>query len=147
MTSSVLVERSFEVNVTLECAWALLAEVERWPEWAPHIRSARLEGELGPASEGRFALRPVGTARFRMSSWQPPVSWTWHGRAVGLPIDYHHHFETVLRDRTRLRWTVELTDGRVGARARAFARVYGSNLDRAWPGFVAWAESEAADGL
>ena len=31
------VRRSFEVAAPLEGAWHRLAEVERWPEWAPHI--------------------------------------------------------------------------------------------------------------
>lgn len=146
MASSVLVERSFEVRVRHERTWELLAEVERWPEWAPHIRTANLEGGgLGPESEGRFTFRPGGSARFRMTSWRPPASWTWHGRALGLPIDYHHHFQALDGGRTRLTWTVELAGARVGLRAKAFARAYGRNLDRAWPAFVAWAESQAAD--
>lgn len=140
-----MVERSFEVAVATERTWDLLAEVERWPEWAPHIRTVRLDGgALGPGSEGRFGLRPVGSATFRMTAWQPPVSWTWHGRGLGLPIDYRHGFQALDATRTRLTWTIELTDGTpAGVRADLFSRVYVRNLDRAWPRFVAWAEGEA----
>ncbi len=144
MASSVLVERSFVVGAPLERTWTLLADVGRWPEWAPHIRTAHLDdGVLGPGSEGRFTFRPAGSARFHMTSWRPPTSWTWHGRALGLPIDYHHRFEAVDDERTRLTWTVELAGARAGLRAKAFARAYGRNLDRAWPSFVRWAEERA----
>lgn len=146
MSPTVLVERSFEVGVPLDRTWALLSTVERWPEWAAHIRTASLDSApLGPESEGRFTFRPVGSARFRVTTWRPPVSWTWHGRALGLPIDYHHGFDTIDDQRTRLTWTVELCAPDTGIRARAFARTYSRNLDRAWPKFVTWAEAHASE--
>ena len=37
--TSATVKRVFEVDAPLEEAWQRLAEVERWPEWAPHITS------------------------------------------------------------------------------------------------------------
>jgi pimeloyl-ACP methyl ester carboxylesterase len=45
---------------------------------------------------------------------------------------------------TRLRWVVEVAEGRRGLRAGAFARIYARLVDRAWPRFVAWAREEAA---
>ena len=33
--TSATVKRVFEVDAPLEEAWQRLAEVERWPEWAP----------------------------------------------------------------------------------------------------------------
>lgn len=144
-SSDVLVERSFEIAVPIDRAWDLLAQVERWPEWAPHIRTAHVEGaSLGSRAEGWFRFRPVGSARFAMTTWRPPTSWTWRGRALGLCIDYHHHFQSVGTDRTRLTWVVELVDGGSGLRTKAFTRTYGRNVDRAWPRFVAWAEDQAA---
>lgn len=143
-SSVVLVERSFEIAVPVDRAWDLLAQVERWPEWAPHIRTAHVEGApVGARSEGWFRFRPVGSAHFAMTTWRPPMSWTWRGRALGLSIDYHHHFQAVGTERTRLTWVVELADGGPGLRAKAFARTYGRNVDRAWPSFVAWAEDQA----
>jgi hypothetical protein len=138
-----LLERSFEVEAPVVVVWGLLADVERWPEWAPHLRSARLErSPLGPDVAGRFGLRPFGTARFVMTSWQPPRSWTWQGAAFGIPIAYHHAFEPVDDKRARLTWTVELLAERVGIRARLFARIYARNVDRAWPSFVEWAKAQ-----
>lgn len=36
----VTVERVFEVDASLDDAWRRLADVQRWPEWAPHITAA-----------------------------------------------------------------------------------------------------------
>ena len=56
------VRRSFEVDAPLEEAWHRLAEVERWPEWAPHIVSVEVSppGELGPTSSGAFRIKGAG---------------------------------------------------------------------------------------
>jgi hypothetical protein len=58
------VERVFEVDAPLEEAWHRLAEVERWPEWAPHITSVTVSppGELGPTSSGAFQIKRLGAA-------------------------------------------------------------------------------------
>ena len=91
-----LVERTFEVGVPLAAAWSILGDVESWPRWAPHIRSARLaDGELGPDTAGEFHFRPAGSATFTVTEWKPKTSWTWRGRAFGLPIDYTHHYRTL----------------------------------------------------
>jgi uncharacterized membrane protein len=53
-----VVHRTFEVEAPLEQAWHRLADVERWPEWAPHIRSVDVSppGELGPTSRGALDI-------------------------------------------------------------------------------------------
>jgi uncharacterized membrane protein len=37
--TKISVQKSFEVEAPLEEAWHRLAEVQRWPESAPHIAS------------------------------------------------------------------------------------------------------------
>lgn len=139
-----LVERSFEVGVDRATAWSLLSKVERWPEWAPHIKRATLEGgPLGSKSSGSFSFRPVGSGSFAMTAWEPPSRWTWSGKALGLPIEYHHAFEELAGNRSRLVWTVELATAKPGLRSALFARIYSRNIDRAWPKFVRWAEDSA----
>lgn len=75
-----------------------------------------------------------------MTSWQPPESWTWHGRVLGLPIDYIHQFQSVDDHRSELIWRVDLVESTPDLRARIFTAIYTRNLDRAWPGFVSWGE-------
>jgi Polyketide cyclase / dehydrase and lipid transport len=140
----ILVERVFDVGLPADRVWALLAQVERWPEWAPHIRRARVVGggPLGPESKGDLRFWPAGSGSVHMTTWEPHHLWTWRGRVVGLPVVYQHYFEALPGPTTRLRWVVELAEGRRGPRANAFALVYARIVDRAWPRFVAWAQQQ-----
>jgi carbon monoxide dehydrogenase subunit G len=141
-----LVERTFEVDVPAERAWQLLADVARWPEWAPHITSASVDppGAVGPTSKGVFRFRPVGRAAFEMTAWDPPRSWTWTGHVMGVTIEYDHAFEKIDQTRSRLRWVVRTASGRRGVRARVFAVIYSPLIERAWPAFARWAEQPDA---
>jgi carbon monoxide dehydrogenase subunit G len=108
------VKRVFEVDAPLEEAWQRLAEVERWPEWAPHIPSVTVSppGVLGPTSSGALQIKRLGRNTFRMSVrmsvWEPPVRWEWVGGLPGVRICYDHRFESSGPAVTRLEWLVEL---------------------------------------
>jgi hypothetical protein len=132
-----LLQRTFEVPVSVADAWTALADVKRWPEWAPHIAAVRLtpEGPVTATTSGAFRFRPIGRARFWMTGFDPPRSWTWTGRVLGVRIDYDHAFGDLGPNRARLTWTVRCE--RPGLRARVFASVYGRLVDRAWPRFTA----------
>jgi hypothetical protein len=138
------VERVFDVEVPPEEAWRRLAEVERWPEWAPHITSVTVTppGPLTPASSGTVRVRHLGSSTFRMSAWEPPLRWEWTGGVPGMRIIYDHRFTpSVDPDGTTLTWTVSL-DGPLAVVARpVFARVYGGNVDRAIPRLQEWIRS------
>ena len=66
--TSATVKRVFEVDAPLEEAWRRLAEVERWPEWAPHITSVTVSPpeELGPTSSGALQIKRLWRNTFRM---------------------------------------------------------------------------------
>jgi hypothetical protein len=53
-------------------AWQRLAEVERWPEWAPHITLVTVSppGALGPTSSGALHIKRLGR-----TSLPPPLVW------------------------------------------------------------------------
>jgi hypothetical protein len=138
--TSATVKRVFEVDAPLEEAWHRLAEVERWPEWAPHITSVTVSppGELGPTSSGALQIKRLGRNTFRMSVWEPPVRWEWVSRLPGVRIYYDHRFESSGPAATRLEWLVELRGPLAPLIRRAFARVYGRNVDRAIPRLQEW---------
>jgi hypothetical protein len=79
------VQRIFQVDAPLEEAWHRLAEVERWPEWAPHIISLSVSppGELGPTSPRAFKITRLGRNTFRSSAWDRPVRSEWVGDLPG----------------------------------------------------------------
>ncbi|HEX6011511.1 MAG TPA: SRPBCC family protein [Geminicoccaceae bacterium] len=134
------VKRVFEVDAPLEEAWQRLAEVERWPEWAPHITWVTVSppGVLGPTSSGALQIKRLGRNTFRMSVWEPPVRWEWVGGLPGVRICYDHRFESSGPAVTRLEWLVELHGPLAPLIRPVFARVYGRNLDRAIPRLQEW---------
>ena len=136
----VAVERTFDVGVPLEEAWRRLAEVERWPEWAPHITSVTVSpsGPLGPGSSGALHIKRFGRNTFRMTAWDPPARWEWVGGVPGLGIRYDHRFTAAGPTRTRLDWTVELGGPLARISKPVFTRIYGRNVDRAIPRLQAW---------
>lgn len=138
--ATVAVQRSFVVEVGPEVAWARLAQVERWPEWASHITSATLSpGALGPKSSGVLRIRRLGDNAFEMTAWEPPDRWEWTGGIPGARIVYDHRFEaTADGGATTLTWVVAL-DGPLAPVIRPmFSRIYGRNLDRAIPSLQEW---------
>ena len=140
-----VIRRSFEVESPLEQAWHRLADVERWPEWAPHISLVELSppGELGPTSRGALHIKLLGRNTFRMSAWQPPSRWEWVGGLPGLRIYYDHRFESAGPASTRLEWVVTLRGPISPLIRRVFARVYGRKLDLAIPRLQEWFRATA----
>ena len=136
----VAVQRSFEVAVPQDEAWARLAQVDRWPEWAPHIKSVALSptGPLGPSSSGVFQIRRLGRNSFRMSAWIPTDRWEWTGGLPGVRIDYDHRFSATGDGSTKLTWVVVLRGPLAWLIRPVFARIYGRNLDRAIPALQEW---------
>lgn len=141
MASIEAVRRSFELPLDTESSWRLLAQVERWPEWAAHILAVDLKppGPLTSRSVGAFRLRGGIRSTFRVTEFEPPRRWLWVGPLLGLSVRYDHRFEAVDGGRTRLTWVVELDGPAASAVRPAFARVYARNLDRAIPNFQTWA--------
>lgn len=144
MTRVEAVRRDFEVRVGQQRAWDLLSEVTRWTEWAPHIVRAEVDpaGPVGPDSTGTLHIRRFGTNQFVMTDWQPPNHWQWRGGIPGVDIHYDHEFTVVDRGTTLLTWVVVLDGPLARVISPVFARIYGSNLDRAIPRLQTWFDAQ-----
>jgi hypothetical protein len=126
--------------VPLEDAWARLSEVERWPEWAPHIRRVEIEPPGPLTAESRGHLRLVGGlgARFTVSKWHPTRRWEWTGTLLGLRVQYDHRFQAAGAAATELEWIVHAEGATASSLGRAVGFVYRKLLDRAIPRLVDW---------
>ena len=129
-----LVRRTFEVDASIEQAWAHLARVEAWPSWAKHIKAVTLSppGALTAASEGQFRLKGGARSTFRVEEFEPPRRWRWTGRFLSVRVHYDHWFAEEL-GRTRLTWIVDAEGTGAGTLGRVFGAIYARNLDRAIP--------------
>jgi len=81
---AVHVERTIDINAPPERVWAVMVDVERWPEWTESIRSVeRLDGEpFGLRSEARLRVKgaPESTV-WRVTEYTDGQSFTWESDA------------------------------------------------------------------
>ena len=136
----VAVRRTFDVAVSRRVAWDRLAEIERWPEWAPHFKAVEVTppGTLGPSSSGVLHIRYLGPNTFRMSGWDPPSGWEWTGGFPGVHVCYDHRFEDAGDDLTTITFEVTLEGPLAGVVRPVFSRIYGRLIDRAIPRLQRW---------
>ena len=134
-----LINRDFVVDAPLRQSWQHLAEVQRWPSWASHIRRVELEpeGVLAAGSAGRFHLTNGVRSTFRMVEFNPERNWKWVGTFLWLTVHYDHRFEALDDRRTRLTWVVVAEGLGVSVLGRVFAAIYNGNLSRAIPRLMA----------
>jgi hypothetical protein len=127
-----LVDREFTANVALEKAWDHLTQLDRWPNWARHIKRISIvpPGELGPHSSGYIHLVNGMKSTFRMTEFNPYRNWKWVGPFLWLTINYDHRFE-FLNGRTKVRFILEATGFGVGSLGRLFAMIYRRHLEKA----------------
>jgi hypothetical protein len=135
----ILLRREFTVDVPREQAWHHLAQLEKWPSWARHIRLIEVTpaGEVGPQTTGVIHLSNGVKTVFTMTEFNPPRSWKWVGRFLWATVDYDHVFEELGPEKTRLIWTIGAKGFAVSIIGKLFAWVYNKNLDTAVPLLVA----------
>ncbi len=134
-----LLERTFQVEASLDDAWAHLARVESWPSWARHIRTLEITppGELTDQSAGALVLTNGIRSTFRMTELNPGTNWKWTGPFLWITVDYDHQFRELGPRRCEIRFVLEGSGFGVGVFGRLFAAIYARNLDRAIPRLIA----------
>jgi len=85
-------------------AWNHLAELERWPTWAGHIRSMDPSppGTLTGSTTIVLHMRIGAKTTMKVTEFEPPRRWVWEGRSFGTLIRFEHRFEPLGDGRTRI---------------------------------------------
>jgi carbon monoxide dehydrogenase subunit G len=119
--------KAVHIDAPPEKVFAVLCDVERWPEWTPTVtRVQRLEG--GPFAIGSSAkvrqpkLRP---AVWRVTELQDGRNFTWSTRLPGLHMTAGHLIEP-----RGAGCRVELTFELSGLIAPVASRLYGDLIER-----------------
>lgn len=105
---------SFELVKVVPCApervWAVLADVERWPEWAPTVTAVQALDPGGLRLGARYRLEQpkLAAAVWTVAALQEGRSFTWENVNPGVRSLAFHLVEPV-EGGTRLTLRVELT--------------------------------------
>lgn len=77
-----------EIAVPAGEAWALLVDVERWPEWGPSVSDAGLDGDaLGLGATGWVRTAVGVRVPFEITSFEDGEEWGW--KVAGIPATDH----------------------------------------------------------
>jgi len=99
-----------EISVPPERVWAVMAEVERWPEWTPSVSRIRRRA-TGPLAVGQWVLvrQPrLPPALWRVDRLEPGQAFTWVSSGPGFRVAGIHALEP-LPDGTRVTLAIEIT--------------------------------------
>ena len=81
------IERSVDINAPPERVWAVMADVERWPEWTESMKSVeRLDsGEFGVGSKAKLHIRRSPNANvWTVTELTPNRSFSWETNSGGV---------------------------------------------------------------
>ncbi len=81
------ISRTVQINAPPERVWAVMADVERWPEWTESMKSVdRLDsGEFGVGSKAKLKIRRSPSANvWTVTELTPSRSFTWETNSGGV---------------------------------------------------------------
>jgi len=113
-----------EIDAAPEQVWAVLADVERWPDWTPTMTSVRRldEGPLGSASSAEIRQPKLPKTVWRVTRFEPGRRFEWAAGGPGMTTRGDHVVEPL--DGGRSRVTLEIAT--VGALAGVMWLLLGS---------------------
>lgn len=112
-----------EVHAPAERLWAVVHDVERWPDHVETVTSVeRLdEGPLTVGSRARITQPRLPTSEYVVTALDPGRSFTWEAVSPGVRVIAVHEVVAVDAARSRLRLSVTQT-GVVGVLSAPFLR-------------------------
>jgi uncharacterized protein YndB with AHSA1/START domain len=87
----------YEIEVDIDAApdavWAVLADVERWPEWTPSMTLVRRleDGPFGVGSRVRVRQPRLPQAVYTITEYEPGQTFSWAARSSGVTTVGGHH--------------------------------------------------------
>ena len=81
-----------DIRAKPEVVWAVLADIDNWPNWNPDIKEAKLTGGLKVGSVFRWKSGP-GTITSTLEEVEPPREIGWSGRSMGIIAVHVHRLE------------------------------------------------------
>ena len=119
---------TIDVEAPVERVWAVLSDVERWPEWASTVTSVRRidDGPLAVGSRARVEQPRIPPTEYVVTELEPGRSFTWVATGPGVRTTARHLLQELGTGGTRVTLAVEQA-GPVGV---VMGRFYRGLTDR-----------------
>lgn len=105
----------YEVNEEIDGApsdvWAVLADVERWPDWCPTMTSVQRldDGPFGVGSAAEIRQPKLPRAIWRVTEFEPGRRFQWTTTSLGVTTSGDHRIDPLPGGRARITLTIEVT--------------------------------------
>jgi uncharacterized membrane protein len=86
---------TLDIRATPQRVWAVMSDIEGWPEWTPSVRSIeRLDGgPLSVGSRARIRQPKLPAVDWQITSLEKGRGFTWVTRSPGVSAKAHHFVE------------------------------------------------------
>lgn len=86
-------EEVVRVQADPDTVWAVVADLERWPDWTASMDRVELlsEGAIGVGTRVRVKQPRLPTVVWRITEWRPGTSFTWKAERSPVPSRAEHH--------------------------------------------------------
>lgn len=138
-------EHTIDINASSAEAWAILADLQRWPEWTPTVKSFEwVEGDmLALGALARLGLDGAPKATWTVTNVDEGRSFTWEADTRGVHTVASHYIEP--RDGgSRVTLTLDQTGFMATLFRPMISRVSRRNLQREAQGLKRASEAAAA---
>jgi hypothetical protein len=78
----VKIEKRIEIEVPLEIVWEILTDINKWSEWNPNVKKAKLKGELLSGTSFDW-IRDGAKITSTIHTIEPFRLFGWSGKAFG----------------------------------------------------------------
>jgi hypothetical protein len=138
-------EHSERTSASPEAVWSVISDVERWGDWNPGYRQARLDGDPVPGTQGQVVLANGLRRPFTLVEAVAPSSFVIGASGMGMTQRFLHAVEPLPDGGARVSMAATMDGALTPVLSRIFGRIMAGYYPTAVRQLVATAEGRPFD--